>query len=212
MISESPLHRHSQPGGLDALQFLEDDEGDLGNLGGDDYGFAGPGISSDMPEAMLAEPSARVQEAMTAESGNFLMFITDAIQEKHNRIDQGQAPIADLFQAERVSFDEVIPPNANNKMIASQALMMTLTLGTKGLLDVRQDEHFADINLSLTEKGKTAQVEMPHQEGVEILIGEDEAGIEDVGHSEDQADTGREESDGDVEEDENEDEGSVFGD
>jgi meiotic recombination protein REC8 len=204
MISESPLHRRSHPGRLDTLQILEDDKGDFGNLGGDDYGFAGPGISSDMPEAMLVEPDARVQEAMTAESGNFLMFIADAIQEKCERIDQGQAPIADTFQADRVSFDEAIPPNANNKMIASQALMMTLTLGTKGLLDVRQDEHFADINLSLTEKGKTAQVEMQLQEEGEAHIGEEEAGLEDVGHSEDRADNGHKRSDDKVEEDEDE--------
>ncbi|KAL5387649.1 hypothetical protein DPSP01_003445 [Paraphaeosphaeria sporulosa] len=167
MISESPLHRRSHPGGLDALKFLDDAEGDLGDLGEDDYGVAGPGISSDMPEAMFAGPDSRVREAPTAEGGNFLIFVADAIHEKRNRIDLDIAPgsgsHADTATVvDEVSFDEVVPLNTNNKFIASQALMMTLTLGTKGLLDVRQGEHFADINLSLTEKGK-AQVEMPPQ-------------------------------------------------
>ncbi|KAF2446945.1 hypothetical protein P171DRAFT_519282 [Karstenula rhodostoma CBS 690.94] len=202
MVSESPLHRRSQPGGLDPLKFLEDEEGDFANLGEDDYGFAGPGISSDMPEAMLAEPDSRVREALTAEGGNFLMFVADAIHEKRNHIDQGLEPVSDADAAtvvDEVSFDEIVPPNANNKMIASQALMMTLTLGTKGLLDVRQDEHFADINLSLTEKGNAAQVEMPFQGEHEAQLGEEEADLEEVG---------REESDDEMEEDE----GSVFGD
>ncbi|KAL5393624.1 hypothetical protein PMIN02_005734 [Paraphaeosphaeria minitans] len=204
MISESPLHRRGKPDRLDALNFLDDAEGDHGDLGGDDYGLTDPGISSDMPEALLAEPDSRVREALTVEAGNFLMFVSDAMQEKRNRIDQDIAPVSDVDAAtvvDEISFNEVVPPNTNNKMIASQALMMILTLGTKGLLDVRQDEHFADINLSLTGKGKAAQAELPLQEGGEAHLGDGECDIEGVDRE-----------DSDEEADEEEEEGSVFGD
>lgn len=191
------------------MRFLEDEDGDLPLLGGDDYGFMGPGISSDMPEAMLIEPVSRVQEALTAESGNFLMFVADAIREKHHRVDEDVAPVSDdgaATGAEEVSFDEVILPTTNNKMIASQAFMMTLTLGTKGLLDVRQDDHFADINLSLTEKGKAAQVEIPLQEADEAHFEEEEAVLDEAAHG------SSKKEEAEAEADEDDDEGSVYGD
>lgn len=185
------------------MNLLEDEEGDFTDFGGGDYNFAGQGISSDMPKAMLAEPDSRVREALTAEGGNFLMFVADAIHEKRNRIDWDLELDSDAEAATvagEVTFDEVVPPTTNNKIIASQALMMTLTLGTKGLLNVRQNEHYANINLSLTEKGKTAQVEMPLQREDEAQLGEEEGA--------DLEEASREESNEEVEEDE----GSVFGD
>ncbi|KAJ4356042.1 R8 protein [Didymosphaeria variabile] len=213
MVSESPLHGRSRPDGLDDLQFLADNEGGFGNLGGDDYvGFAGSGISSDLPEAMLAETNARVREALTAEGGNFLTFVVDAIDEKRNRIHRGLEPKSDdavdaIDAVDEVSFAEVIPPHANSKTVASSALMMTLTLGTKGLLNVRQVKHFTDINMSLTEKGKVAQLDMPIRKEYGRHVGEEEAEHDEAGHFDEQFVPVSEESNDEDEEDE----GSVFG-
>ncbi|KAF1978109.1 hypothetical protein BU23DRAFT_595909 [Bimuria novae-zelandiae CBS 107.79] len=198
MVSESPLHRRSQPGGLDALQYLEEDGGDFGDLGGDDYvGFADPGISSDMPDAAPTEPHARVQEALSTEGGNFLSFIADAIDEKRDRIQQGLELMSDVLQADaasaidEISFDDLLPPNENNRVVASQALMMTLTLGTKGLLDVQQEDHFGNINLSLTDKGKVKQTEMLFQVGNQEDVVEQELELEEAGQFEEQFAGGR---------------------
>ncbi|KAL1605424.1 R8 protein [Paraconiothyrium brasiliense] len=209
-ISESPLHRRSRPDSLDDLQFLVDDEGGFENIGGDDYvGFAGPGVSSDMPEAMLGETNARLRDALTIEGSNFLVFVADAIVEKRNRINRGLMLISDdaADAVDEVSFAEVIPPHANNKTVASLALMMTLTLGMKGLLDVRQVEHFADINLSFTERGKVAQLDMPIQEENAGHVGDGEVEHDEAGHFDEQFVTI---SEGSTDEDEEE-EGSVFG-
>lgn len=196
------------------MQFLEDDEGNLENLGRDDYfGFAGPVPSSDMPEAMLIEPNASVREALTTEGENFLVFVADAIDGKRNQIEEGLDSRGDVPQdeaaavASEVSFEEIFPSNTNDKVIASQALMMTLTLGTKGLLNVHQEDHFADITLSLTEKGIATQFEVTIQEEDEADVGQEEHSQDEAGHFDEQFAAGYEDSGDEADEDE----GSVFG-
>ncbi|KAJ4297811.1 R8 protein [Kalmusia sp. IMI 367209] len=205
MVSASPLHGRSQPSRLDALGNLEENEGDYGNLSGDEFGFLGPGNSSDMPEAAVTQPGARVQEALSAEGGNFLTFVANAIHEKRNHIQQNLEPISDILQADaapatdEVSFDELIPLNESNRAVASQALMMTLTLGTKGLLSVHQDEQFEEITMSLTKKAKSVQVEIENDGQDHMSVEEPEQ--EEAGHFEEQFAAGREESDGEPTED-----------
>lgn len=163
MVSASPLQHRSQPGGLDALSRLDSD-GDF-----DMQGFGLPEqISSDgvYLEPENIGPSVRVRDALSAESGNFLAFISDAISEKRGRVEAQLAAMSDPLQAaaaydaaadlDEVLFEELLPPAENTKMVACQGLMMVLTLGTGGMLNVRQDneaEHIgAEIGLSLTEK------------------------------------------------------------
>lgn len=178
---------------------------DEGDNSFDDYaGFAGPGFSSDMPDAAImaatdADPSAptnRVNEALDAEGENFLDFIADAIDENRGKGVQEQATTAGANEnanEDEISFRALIPHGPNKKVVASQALMMTLALGTKGLLNVRQDKHFAEIGLSLTEKAKVAQLAVPsvverNENGDEHeAVGEDNAMAEDTGtHFEEQ--------------------------
>lgn len=154
------------------------------NLGEDDFvGFAGPGISSDMPEVALAPPNPAVQGALSAEGGNFLAFVADAVA-----------------TTDETSLDEMLPPDENNNVVAAQAFMMILTLGTRSLLDVRQDEHFGDINISLTERGRITGVGMPLQEEDQDHIAEDET-VQEAGHFEEHFTAGREEVEGEEEED-----------
>ncbi|PVH92072.1 hypothetical protein DM02DRAFT_576286 [Periconia macrospinosa] len=168
LVSASPLHgrgRNSELQGL--MPDLEE-----GDSSFDDYaGFAGPGFSSDMPAAATAgaeenEADSRANEALGLEGENFLAFIADAIDKKGGGRDQDAdgdigAGIAEVEGEKEVLFDELISPTQNNKMVASHALMMALTLGTKGLLNVRQDNEYEEIGLSLTEKAKTAQLTLP---------------------------------------------------
>ncbi|KAF1963147.1 hypothetical protein CC80DRAFT_487544, partial [Byssothecium circinans] len=184
IISASPLHGRGQPGELQPLEGYDEGEGSFDDFGG----FAG--FSSELPEAALAQPTIRVQEALSAEGENFITFVVDAIEEKRDRVQAAQEPISDVLQADvaadihEVSFEELIPPGENNKMIASQALMMTLTLGTKGLLKVRQEEHFEEISVSLTEKAKAALVVEPVEDGEDEggdAEEHEEGGIEELG-------------------------------
>ncbi|KAF2648539.1 hypothetical protein K491DRAFT_722474 [Lophiostoma macrostomum CBS 122681] len=163
MVSASPLHGRGQPGGLDALKSLEGED-DYDDLGLDDYGLP-PQPSSDgpYPEFEAAQPSLRVREALSAEGENFLTFVAGAITEKRERVQAEVQHMSDVLQAEAVGdveevlFEELLPPTENSAMVACQGLMMVLALGTKGLLNVRQDGGFQEIGLSLTDKAKAVQ-------------------------------------------------------
>lgn len=209
MISASPLHGRGQSGGLEALQGFDEAEDEFGNIASDDFGFAGPGPSSDVPDDPHAEPIARVREALSAEGENFLIFVADGIDEKRSRVQAGLEPMSDVLQADavantdEVTFEELLPPTNNSKMVAASALVMTLTLGTKGLLNVRQDDDFEEIGLSLTEKGKAVLLEMPAEE-VDAEEGAGEEQQEEGGHFEEQfaaAHGGDSENDGEDDDD-----------
>jgi meiotic recombination protein REC8 len=155
MVSTSPLHGRGQPLGSDAPRNLESD-GDT-HMGGDEYAQPGPS-SSPMRVASPVRPTMRVNEALDAEGNNFLDFVIDVIGEKRNsaQADADQAEMAAYIDS--VTFEELLPPHENHKMVACQGLMMVLSLGMKGLLDVQQPFGFGDINVKLTEKAKASQV------------------------------------------------------
>jgi meiotic recombination protein REC8 len=155
LVSTSPLHGRGQPLGSDALRNLESD-GDT-HMGGDEYAQPGPS-SSPMRVASLVKPTMRVNEALDAEGNNFLDFVIDGIGEKRNRAQAGvdQAELA--ADKDMVTFEELLPPHENHKMVACQGLMMVLSLGMKGMLDVQQPSGFGNIHVKLTEKAKASQI------------------------------------------------------
>ncbi|KAF2798527.1 hypothetical protein K505DRAFT_405148 [Melanomma pulvis-pyrius CBS 109.77] len=165
MVSASPLHGRGQPGGLEALKSFEGED-EFGNLGADDFEML-PGPSSDgacMEPALITERSVRVREALSAEGENFLTFVSDAITEKRIRVQAKLGNFSEVLQADaagdidEVLFEEVLPLKENTRMIAAQGLLMVLALGTRGVLNVRQEENFREIGLSLSEKVKAIQV------------------------------------------------------
>jgi meiotic recombination protein REC8 len=165
MVSASPLHGRGQPLGPDALRILESEVDN--DMGGDEYAQPGPS-SSPMRIASPVKPTMRVNVALDAEGNNFLDFVIDAIGEKRNRaqVDLSQAEAA--TDTDLITFEELLPPHENHKMVACQGLMMVLSLGMKGMLDVQQSEGFGDINVKLTEKAKASQaVEISDGDGSE---------------------------------------------
>ncbi|KAH7398699.1 Rec8 like protein-domain-containing protein [Phaeosphaeria sp. MPI-PUGE-AT-0046c] len=156
MVSASPLHGRGQPLGLEVLQSLESD--------GD---FGGYGAEPSSPPTMVpspAKPSLRVNEAMSGEGDNFLGFVTRAIVQKRDDAQATLDPMAGVQEAEEagsinaITFEELLPPRQNGRMTACQGIMMVLSLGTKGMLDVQQAEDFGEIELKLTERAKASQV------------------------------------------------------
>ncbi|CAA9960214.1 Rad21 Rec8 N domain containing protein [Pyrenophora teres f. maculata] len=181
LVSASPLHGRGQPSVLEAFPNFTSDA----DFGGDDFGL--PGLSSDLPQPAAApEVSTRVREALSTEGANFVTFINDRIMEKRSRTQDDMEQMSDVVQAEaaadieKITFEELLPPNENTKMIACQGLMMVLALGTKGMLKVQQPEHLGDISLKLTDKAKAMQV-------VEISDGEESGGEKSVGEDGDGA-------------------------
>lgn len=200
LTSASPLHGRGQPGGLEALQSLES-EGDYG-LGGDDYGPPEP--SSDDPElAAHTQTSIRIRDALAAEGENFLVFVAEAIVEKCSRAQAAIDRMADPLQAEaaadldEITFEQLLPPAENTKIVASQGLMQVLGLGMKGMLDIQQPEHLGEINLRLTQQAKAWRVvEISDQEESEddndVSDMELEASREDILEVQEEETAGRE--------------------
>ena len=159
-VSASPLRGRGQSGGLEALRSLEDED-EFGILGGD-FSYLGAGAEDDLdlyadPPLIEPQTSQKVRDALDAEGINFLAFVRDGIQEKRKRLREELE--AGFLQAEaaadldEVLFEELLPPLTNMRAVAAQALLHTLALATKGLLTVRQDEHFGEIGLRIVETG-----------------------------------------------------------
>ncbi|PPJ54262.1 hypothetical protein CBER1_05167 [Cercospora berteroae] len=77
--------------------------------------------------------------ALTGKSANFLDFVQTAIDE-HD----------DPAQLNQIEFEKLLPPQSNTYIVAAQALLHVLALGTTGALKVEQDEPFGPIALSIT--------------------------------------------------------------
>lgn len=150
LISASPSHGRGLPILSEGFKHLTSDA----DYAGDEFEL--PGLSSDPPEpASPLKHRSRVREALSTEGENFITFIIERIAEKRDRA-QADPDVVD--DTEGITFDELLPPAENTKMIACQGLMMVLALGTKGMLDVQQPENFGDISLTLSEKAKAVQV------------------------------------------------------
>ncbi|EDU48244.1 conserved hypothetical protein [Pyrenophora tritici-repentis Pt-1C-BFP] len=171
LVSASPLHGKGQPSAaLEPFRTFTSDA----DFGGDEFGLAGPSLDFPLPvHGAAPEVATRVREALSTEGANFAAFIHERIREQMSDILQVEAA-ADI---DEISFEELLPPAENTKMIACQGLMMVLALGMKGMLDVQQSEHLGDISLKLTSKAKAMQV-------VDISDGE-ESGEEDGDGAED---------------------------
>lgn len=173
MVSASPLLRHStgRIGDFEALQSVDSDA-----FEGDDFVYAA--LTSDPIETKGSgfQLAVRVREALSAEGGNFFAFVTEAIAEKRNRAlsDSSQVPDGNQSRATEVSqitFDELLPPHATNRLVACQGFLMLLSLGTKGLLDIQQPHAFEDITTNPTEKGKAMHI-IDTQYGDEVKDGD----------------------------------------
>lgn len=161
LASASPLQGRGTFGDSDILRGLEGGDSDiemqhsgLPEMMSSDGGF----LADDIGDEENAAGAPRVTESLSAEGGNFLAFIADAVEEKQRRAEAARDPFDDEAigddGSDEVLFEDLLPPQQNSKMVACQGLMMVLALGTRGLVDVRQDQPFHEIGLRLTDKGK----------------------------------------------------------
>lgn len=111
------------------------------------YEIFGPVAAVD---TQTANQSQWVKEAMARESMNFFDFVKNTILEADidaSEQNQEDGELARDLGAGEVSFAVLFPPESNTAMVASQAFHHILTLATKSLLGVQQDEVFGDIRM-----------------------------------------------------------------
>jgi meiotic recombination protein REC8 len=62
--------------------------------------------------------------------------------------DQASGQLEDE-DVEKVTFEGLLPPEQHSKVVAAQGLLHVLSLATKGLIEVRQEEAFARIEIGI---------------------------------------------------------------
>jgi len=87
-----------------------------------------------------------VRRVLDAEAVEFLNFVGKAIRERGDG--DGQREEEEKMDGE-VAFDMLLKPEENTRHVATQGFQHVLTLGTRGLLGVRQEVAFGEIALRL---------------------------------------------------------------
>ncbi|OQN96453.1 hypothetical protein B0A48_17509 [Cryoendolithus antarcticus] len=148
LTTASPLlGRGEVAGGEDVL--LPDSNPDIGFTGLDDFELFGPAADVD---TQTAAQSQWVRTTLDSESANFLTFVQAGIDE----LDKKREELApdeggDESMMGSVDFDHLLPPEENTSIVAAQALLHVLTLGTKNAITVKQDEAYKPISLRVVE-------------------------------------------------------------
>jgi len=111
----------------------------------------------DDPEFQLYGPAAAVDTqtaaqsqwiaaALDTEAHNFLAFLRADINAKIVAA-EGAADRLEEVEVETVTFQGLLPPEQYSKVVAAQGLLHVLSLATKGLIEVKQEEAFGRIDI-----------------------------------------------------------------
>ncbi|KAL9610666.1 MAG: hypothetical protein Q9167_004646 [Letrouitia subvulpina] len=114
----------------------------------DDFHIYGPaaGVST-----QTAAQSQWMRAALDTESNNFLEYLRAEIRSKViPRVEEEDELAGEVPEPEFISFEELLPPAENTKIVAAQALHHVLALATKGLINVQQREHYGPIHLGVS--------------------------------------------------------------
>jgi predicted nucleic acid-binding protein len=131
-----------------ALEDLDVSEGQRVPLGAtqevEEFEIFGPAAAVD---TQTAQDCYWIKEALARESLNFLEYVKNTLVEQETNEIENDAFMgeAETAKEREVGFETLFPPETNSMMVAAQAFHHVLTLATKNLLKVRQDEPFDDI-------------------------------------------------------------------
>ena len=114
-------------------------------MGEDEFELFGPAAQVDTQTAAQTQWQ---RSALDGESVNFLAFVQAGIEQADQIRDQA-VPGDEEDEAVRgsVDFETLLPPDSNSCIVAAQALLHVLALGTKNMLLVEQEEAFAAISM-----------------------------------------------------------------
>ncbi|KAK5099290.1 R8 protein [Lithohypha guttulata] len=167
LIQESPLEQRRRllrrPSLVGSGDLDSQDDDDLGGMTADDNSFdlddhevhrqlaatlkditnfelQGP----DTPTNIHDVPSSQLAAAtLEQEAYNFLVFLQTTLETRQ------AGTVEDDEEEAEMTFQELLPPMNNNKIVAAQGFLHVLSLTTQGLIDVRQEGYFGEIYLSV---------------------------------------------------------------
>ena len=97
----------------------------------------GPGAAVD---TQTAADSQKVRSALDQEANNFLGFVEAKIATIPAPEDDEEDELSGPHESKTsITFEELLPPGQNTKIVAAQGFYHVLALATKGLLNVKQD-------------------------------------------------------------------------
>lgn len=145
LTSASPLMgRGAVCGDTDDPQFA----GSLGDIdmdGLDNFELFGPAAEVD---TQTAAQSQWQRAALDGESMHFLEFVQAGIEEADQARDAAAAGDEGTEEIQgSITFDTLLNPDSHRRIVAAQALLHVLALGTKNLLAVKQHEAFGPIEM-----------------------------------------------------------------
>jgi meiotic recombination protein REC8 len=155
----SPLEGRGQNGrsilagaeGEEELMALDDQGGDppsSGDAGNVEFELHGPAAFT---STQAAAESQTVRALLDSESGRFLEFIgAEAVRKYNLGAGEGEEDVeggVDV-RGKMVTFEELLPPaKGHSKVVAAQGFLHLLTLATRGVLKVRQEAAFGEIEM-----------------------------------------------------------------
>ncbi|GAB7359986.1 hypothetical protein MBLNU230_g7510t1 [Neophaeotheca triangularis] len=153
LVSASPLHGRG-PGPAATHGGSETDELQLSpthydadaEAEAEAYELHGPAAAVDTQTAAQTQWQSAI---LDGESANFFTFVQAAIAEA----DAGAADDEDEALRGSIEFEALLPPKSNSAVVAAQALLHVLALGTRGLVAVEQREDFGAIGLRVAGAG-----------------------------------------------------------
>lgn len=111
-----------------------------------DFQLYGPGAVVD---TQTAATSQWVRAALDKEAFNFLAFVEAKIMAISASAEEEDELSPEAAPRVSISFQELLPPTQNTKLVASQALHHILALATKSLVNVQQGSPYGRIGISL---------------------------------------------------------------
>lgn len=152
ITSASPLMGRG-PEGYNELEIPQGEYDDL--LGGpstpviaDDFQIHGPAVGV---STQTAAQSQWMRAVLDTESNNFLEYLQAEIRSQTIPTVEEEGELAgEVPEPEFISFEELLPPAENTKIVAAQALHHVLALAAKGLINVQQREHYGPIKLGVS--------------------------------------------------------------
>ena len=128
----------------------EDNEmlgGELPALGdeSEEFQLYGPAAAVDTQTAMQSQ---WIAAALDSESRNFLDFLDAQIQAQAPTV-AAEGEEAGETPKPTATFEGLLPPGEHTRVVAAQAFLHVLSLASKNLVKVKQEEDFGDIELSI---------------------------------------------------------------
>lgn len=108
---------------------------------GHDFQLYSPAAAVD---TQTAAQSQGVMSALDAEAQNFLAFLRMEVNAEIIAAKQAGVMVGDDDMG-KVTFEGLLPPEQHSKTVAAQGLLHVLSLATKGLVTLRQQEAFESI-------------------------------------------------------------------